>query len=375
MKVLSIMTRFNVGGTSQWLFNLSQGLSENNIENLLLVGECPKSETEDNRLSKIPHKKIGGLGPKNSIPSTISSIFQLRKAMKDYRPDIVNTHTSKAGVLGRIAALTLPNRPTIVHTYHGHVLSGYFNPLFEKLIQGIEISLSLITDFFLVSGQQVLSDIKKARIIRRANVLNIWPAVTDFSLGDGKKLRASLNIDDSRVVVGWLGRKVPIKRIDRILDLAQAKPEIYFLIAGDGDSVKKTFEDRFKSSALANVIELGFTTPSDIWSIADICLISSDNEAIPISPIEASLAQLPVIGVDAGSTREVILDGETGYICRAEVGELLKALDRLCESQSKRKDMGLAARKYALEKFNPSSSIARQIQGYKEALDQKSRRN
>jgi len=375
LKVLSIMTRFNVGGTSQWLFNLSQGLSENNIENLLLVGECPKSETEDNRLSKIPHKKIGGLGPKNSIPSTISSIFQLRKAMKDYRPDIVNTHTSKAGVLGRIAALTLPNRPTIVHTYHGHVLSGYFNPLFEKLIQGIEISLSLITDFFLVSGQQVLSDIKKARIIRRANVLNIWPAVADFSLGDGKKLRASLNIDDSRVVVGWLGRKVPIKRIDRILDLAQAKPEIYFLIAGDGDSVKKTFEDRFKSSALANVIELGFTTPSDIWSIADICLISSDNEAIPISPIEASLAQLPVIGVDAGSTREVILDGETGYICRAEVGELLKALERLCESQSKRKDMGLAARKYALEKFNPSSSIARQIQGYKEALDQKSRRN
>jgi glycosyltransferase involved in cell wall biosynthesis len=369
------MTRFNVGGTSQWLFNLSQGLSENEIENLLLVGECPQSETEDSRLSKIPHKIITGLGPKNSIPSTISSLFQLRKAIKDFRPDLVNTHTSKAGVLGRIAAFTLPNRPTIVHTYHGHVLSGYFNPLFEKLIQVIEISLSLITDFFLVSGQQVLSDIKKARIIRKSNVLNIWPAVADFSLGDRKKLRASLNIDNARVVVGWLGRKVPIKRIDRILDLAQARPEIYFLIAGDGDSIKKTFADRFKSSALANVIELGFTTPSDIWSIADICLISSDNEAMPISPIEASLAKLPLIGVDAGSTREVIIDGETGYICKGEVGELLKALDKLSANKTKREAMGLAARKYALDKFNPSSSISRQIQGYREALDQKSRRN
>ena len=375
MKVLSIMTRFNVGGTSQWLFNLSQGLSENEIENLLLVGECPKSETEDSRLSKIPHKKIIGLGPKNSLASTISSFFQLRRAIKDFRPDIVNTHTSKAGVLGRIATFTLSNRPTIVHTYHGHVLSGYFNPLLEKLIQAIEISLSLITDFFLVSGQQVLSDIKKARIIRRSNVLNIWPAVADFSLGDRKKLRASLNIDEARVVVGWLGRKVPIKRIDRILDLAQARPEIYFLIAGDGDSIKKTFADRFKSNALANVIELGFTTPSDIWSIADICLISSDNEAMPISPIEASLAKLPVIGVDAGSTREVIIDGETGYICKAEVGELLMALDKLSTNKSEREAMGLAARKYALEKFNPSSSISRQIQGYKEALAQKSRRN
>ena len=88
------MTRFNVGGTSQWLFNLSQGLSENEIENLLLVGECPKSETEDSRLSKIPHKKIIGLGPKNSLASTISSFFQLRRAIKDFRPDIVNTHTS-----------------------------------------------------------------------------------------------------------------------------------------------------------------------------------------------------------------------------------------------------------------------------------------
>lgn len=375
MKVLSVMTRFNVGGTSQWLFNLSQGLSENEIENLLLVGECPQSETEDSRLSKIPHKIIIGLGPKNSIPSTISSLFQLRKAIKDFRPDLVNTHTSKAGVLGRIAAFTLPNRPTIVHTYHGHVLSGYFNPLFEKLIQVIEISLSLITDFFLVSGQQVLSDIKKARIIRKSNVINIWPAVADFSLGDRKKLRASLNIDNARVVVGWLGRKVPIKRIDRILDLAQARPEIYFLIAGDGDLIKKTFADRFKSSALANVIELGFTTPSDLWSIADICLISSDNEAMPISPIEASLAILPVIGVDAGSTREVIIDGETGYICKGEVGELLKALDKLSANKTKREAMGLAARKYALDKFNPSSSISRQIQGYREALDQKSRRN
>ena len=121
------MTRFNVGGTSQWLFNLSQGLSENEIENLLLVGECPKSETEDSRLSKIPHKKIVGLGPKNSLASTISSFFQLRRAIKDFRPDIVNTHTSKAGVLGRIAAFSLPNRPTIVHTYQviRHALRPY----------------------------------------------------------------------------------------------------------------------------------------------------------------------------------------------------------------------------------------------------------
>lgn len=369
------MSRFNVGGTSQWLIQLSEGLSSAKIENFLIIGDCPGEETEDSRLIRIPHQRLTGLGPKTSLKETISSFFALRSFIKQYQPDLVNTHTSKAGVLGRIAAFTQKNRPTIVHTYHGHVLSGYFNPLFENLVRLIEILMSKFTDYFLVSGEQVLRDIKKAKIIRKNNVMNIWPAVPDLTLEDRKKSRTELGIEEDEVVAGWLGRKVPIKRLDRILELAALNPSVKFVIAGDGDSILKSFESPFKESRLDNVIELGFTSPSKLWTVSDICLLTSDNEAMPISPIEASLAEKPVIGVDAGATKEVIIDGMTGILCSRDVQEISGALQKLASNVQLRKTFGKQAREFALKRFSPESSIQRQIEGYESAMKYRLLRN
>ena len=369
------MSRFNVGGTSQWLLQLSEGLSSSKIENFLIVGDCPAGETEDSRLTRIPHQRLRGLGPKTSLKATINSFFALRKFIKQYQPDLVNTHTSKAGVLGRLAAYTQSDRPTIVHTYHGHVLSGYFNPLFENLIRFIEVLMSKFTDYFMVSGEQVLSDIKKAKIIRKNNVISIWPAVPDITLEDRNKSRSELGIKENEVVAGWLGRKVPIKRLDRILELAVLNPSVKFVIAGDGESIYKSFVDHFRASRLDNVIELGFTSPSTLWSISDICLLTSDNEAMPISPIEASLAGKPVIGVDAGATKEVLMDGKTGILCQRDVQEISRALQTLVSDHELRKTLGRQAREFALQRFSPQSSVQRQIEGYELALKYRSGRN
>ena len=368
MRVLNIMSRFNVGGTSQWLFQLSQGLSESGIDNLLVIGDCPKSELEDSRLMGISHQRVKGLGPKVSIYKATKGFFELRKVIKEFKPDIVNTHTSKAGVIGRIATFSIKKRPVIVHTYHGHVLSGYFNPLIEGAVKRIEILLSFITDYFLVSGEQVLNDISKARIIRGEKALQIWPAVPDLKVGERKALRLNFDISDNKLVVGWLGRKVPIKRVDRILELAGRNPEITFLLAGDGTSIRSQFPNLFKDGALKNVIEAGFMTPSDIWAISDICLITSDNEAMPISPIEAALASRPIIATDAGATREVLVDGKTGILCSRDIADLASALDKLSIDSSLRQEMGRAGRQFVLKKFAPKASVERQIEGYKLAL-------
>jgi glycosyltransferase involved in cell wall biosynthesis len=362
------MSRFNVGGTSQWLFQLSQGLSEIGIDNLLVIGDCPKSELEDSRLMGISHQRVKGLGPKVSIYKATKGFFELRKVIKEFKPDIVNTHTSKAGVIGRIATFSLRKRPVIVHTYHGHVLSGYFNPLIEGAVKRIEILLSFITDYFLVSGERVLNDISKARIIRGEKALQIWPAVPDLKVGERKALRLNFDISDNKLVVGWLGRKVPIKRVDRILALAGRNPEITFLLAGDGASIRSQFTNLFKDGALKNVIEAGFMTPSDIWAISDICLITSDNEAMPISPIEAALASRPIIATDAGATREVLVDGKTGILCSRDIADLASALNKLSIDSSLREEMGRAGRQFVLKKFAPKASVERQLEGYRLAL-------
>ena len=320
------MSRFNVGGTSQWLFQLSAGLTNEKVENLLVIGNCPKNEREDQRIEQINHRRLAGLGPKTSLMSTFQSFRQLRRIIKEFNPDIINTHTSKAGVLGRIAGKTVRNHPTVVHTYHGHVLSGYFNKPTELAIKIIERLLSYQTDYFLVSGKKVLEDIKSAGIIRRGNYLTIWPAVPDYAIRNRTELRKKLGISPNDVVVGWLGRKVPIKRIDRILEAAEQLPALKFLIAGDGESIRETFPKFFSSDKGKNVIELGFSTPSEVWSISDIAILTSDNEAMPISPIEAAMASLPVIAVDSGATREVMMDGITGILCSKDSTSLTIAM-------------------------------------------------
>ena len=362
------MSRFNVGGTSQWLYQLSIGLSENKIENLLVIGECPAHEKEDIRLKDLNHLKVDGLGPKTSIFSTVQAFLRLRKIIKEYSPEVINTHTSKAGVIGRLASKSVKGKSKIVHTYHGHVLTGYFNKVIEFGIQTVEIFLSFITDYFLVSGEKVLSDIKKAKIIRGSNFMTVWPAVPDYSLNNREKLRRSHEIEPERIVIGWLGRKVPIKRIDRILEVASQLPDAIFLIAGDGESIKQTFSQYFQNGKLTNVKELGFSTPSDIWSMSDIAVLTSDNEAMPISPIEAALGSLPVVAIDAGATSEVVLDGLTGILCSKKPEEFAAALKTLIRDASMRSKLGEAGRKLALSRFSPESSVQRQIQGYQAAI-------
>jgi glycosyltransferase involved in cell wall biosynthesis len=358
------MSRFNVGGTSQWLFQLSSGLSSQSVENLLVIGDCLIEETEDSRLQNINHLKIGGLGNKAGFVLTIRSFFQLRRVIKTFKPDIVNTHTSKAGVLGRLASKSVRGKHKSIHTYHGEVLNGYFSRSIVLSIQMIERFLALITDRFFVAGQVTAETLLSKRIINSYNYDLVWPGVPDYALGNRKVLRESLGISTNKIVVGWLGRKVKIKRIDRILDLAEQFPEVYFLIAGDGTSIKESFPTFFDGKKRSNVIELGSTSPSAIWAISDIALLTSDNEAIPISPIEASLANLPILATDVGSIREVVQDGVTGFICPSNIFNMVPALQILIDNEKLRNRFGSSARGYALKKFSPETFVSHHIKLY-----------
>ncbi len=368
MKVMNIISRFNVGGTAQWLFQLSDGLTKNEIQNIMLVGTCPTQELEDERLNSINYKRIKGLGPSSSLFASIQSFFAIRSEIKKFKPDIVNTHTSKAGVVGRLAAISVLYRPKIVHTYHGHVLFGYYNKTISSLITFIERILSTVTDQHFVLGEKVLSDLEKAKIVRKSNYTLVLPGVADFVKINKESARKALGLDQKSFVVGWLGRKVSIKRLDRILDLAQENPDLKFLIAGVGTPVSETFNERFKNGKLRNVIEFGLSTPSQIWSASDVCLITSDNEGMPTSAIEASLFGIPVVSTAAGSISDIVEHGKSGFICNSLISEISSELRKLSDSPELTQRMGESGRKIALEKFSPEKSLNSQIYGYKKVL-------
>lgn len=364
-----MISRFNVGGTSQWLFELSCGLSKNGIENILLLGDCPTNEVEDSRIHLLPKVRIPGLGPNAGIRNSLLAFLHLRAFIKEYEPDIVNTHTSKAGFLGRIASKTIRKKVKTVHTFHGHVLKGYFGIFTTKVVWFVELILSIITDYFFIVSESVLRELQQSRIIRGSNAIPVFSAVPDYTLGNREILRKKFGISESAIVVGWLGRKVHIKRLDRILSTAASFPQVTFLVAGIGESIRSTFSLSFERLQLSNVIELNESIPSDIWSISDIAILTSDNEGLPTSLIEAALASVPALAIDAGGTREVVIDGVTGILCSTSPQHLIKSLEKLVNDSDLRRQMGSNARRFALEKFSPSKNISFQIQGYRNALN------
>ena len=366
--MLNVLSRFNVGGTAPWLLYLSTGLSKRGIENLSLIGKCPASEIEDSRISALRYEKIDGLGPGASLTSTIRAFLEVRIAIKKFRPNIVNTHTSRAGVIGRLAAIGMKPRVTVVHTFHGHVLRGYFGRIKVRVIKRIEKSLARHTDFFFIVGESVRKDLVHAGIINSANSLSVWPAVKDLDPSDSPLQRSSLGIPNDAVVLGWLGRKAPIKRLDRLIELAVARPNIFFLVAGAGIGLQKMYPKLFKSRKYSNIIELGYTKPEAFWKIVDVGILTSDNEGIPSAPIEAALAEKPSIITNVGSTNEVLIPGVTGYLCDISQVSLLSAIDELAHDKSLRLRMGKSARKFVLVKFNADRSVEQQINGYKTAL-------
>lgn len=368
MRVLNIMSRFNVGGTAPWLFFLSTGLTQRGINNLSLIGNCPKTELEDTRINNLEAIRIEGLGPGSSFFTTLKSIHQIRREIKKFRPDIVNTHTSRAGVVGRLATIGIRPGVTVVHTFHGHILRGYFGRLKVSLIRLVERALSHYTDFFFVVGESVLKDLEKAKILKSERSLSVWPAVKDFAASSKPIKRNVLGIPETAVVFGWLGRKVPIKRLDKVIDLATARPKIFFVVAGAGKSLRESYPEKFSSTMINNIIDLGFTEPAEFWKMVDAGILTSDNEGIPSAPIEASLAEKPSVLINVGSVNEVVISGSTGYLCDSNIESLLEAIDYLVNNESSRLEMGQNARTFALAKFNPDSSVERQIEGYNKAL-------
>ena len=353
---MHVISRYNQGGTAAWLNVLIDEQRKKGHQVTLLAGYVQGEEHEDSGFAKNSGIRIENLGKKISLLTDLKAIFEVRKQIKIHKPELINTHTSKAGLIGRLAAFSiLKNRPAIVHTYHGHILYGYYGALATKVFTLIEILLSYITDVFLVSGKKVEKELREAKVIRGATTFQVRPGISEIQI-------STIRSEEKLLTIGWLGRLTQIKRPDRVIELAKLFPAVQFLIGGEGE-----LRDELEKSAPANLKFLGWVNASDFWSNCDIALLTSDNEAQPIALIEASMQGLPVIAENVGSVSDVIIDMQNGLLVSSDAHRE-KALQALIDDKNLRERLGRVARQMAQDNFGIRQFIEGHETAYQEAL-------
>jgi glycosyltransferase involved in cell wall biosynthesis len=348
----------NLGGTSAWIETLNSQLEVEGNETFLIYGATFYPEIEATNFHSLKAKLVPGLGKRAGIFLTLQSFAEIRKEIRRMSPDVVNTHTSKAGLIGRLAVLSLGRkRPALVHTFHGHVFSGYFSKMKVFLFLNIEKVMARFTDLIFVAGLKVKDDLVRLSVAKNAQYRVVFPGV---SYKPGKKLSQSSN---STIVIGWLGRLTQIKRPDRVIELAFRFPHLQFNLGGNGELLESLQKDAPK-----NINFVGWTTPEIFWPTVDIALLTSDNEAMPYSLIEAGIQGLPAITTNVGSTSEVVLNGETGFVVEANTDALASAVLELISDLKKLSEFGVTAKSWTSRKFTPKEMSSLHIEYYKEAI-------
>ncbi|MBJ31436.1 MAG: glycosyltransferase family 1 protein [Acidimicrobiaceae bacterium] len=355
IRVLRVIARMNVGGPAWQASVLTRGLDPERYETRLVVGTTEEDEADflELRDPDLPVTVVPGLGRSPGPLGDLRALLALVREVRDYRPDVVHTHTAKAGALGRVAAL-VGRVPIRVHTFHGHVLHGYFGAVGSALVRLVERVLAFVTTAFVVVGERVSGELVEAGIGRMDDHVVIPPGVAEPEPVDQMEARRHLGLPVDRPVVLFVGRLTVIKRVDRLLEafervLARA-PRAVLAIAGEGDLADDV--RRWAAPMGESVRLLGWQAEiATLYAAADLVVISSDNEGMPVTLIEAAMAGVPGVTTDVGSASEVVVHGVTGLVVAADSEALGEALAELVVDEGRRASMGTAAAERARERF------------------------
>src|SRR2546426_1203378 len=304
----------------------------------------------------------------------IGAIVWLYRYFRRERPVIVATHTAKAGTLGRTAAW-LAGVPVVVHTFHGHVLNGYFGRVTTSFFVLIERALGRVTTCFIAISPEIADDLDRLRIGRgKVTVVRLGLELDHVVNGQRGRLRADLGVPDKAPLVGIVGRLVPIKAHDMFLAaaaaLGKADPKVHFAIIGDGELAAQ-LRDLARAWGLPDRIHFaGWRADlADVYADLDIVVCCSRNEGTPVSVIEACAAGVPVVGTKVGGMPDIITDGVNGFLVQTgDVEALAAAIARLIADPSRRNSMGAAGRDFVVERYGSGRMVHELKQVYTELL-------
>lgn len=357
MRVLHVIARLNVGGTARYITRLAQELPKHKIETFVATGFVQGFEQEDPSAKQLKVIRIPSLGRQINPIKDHFAFKQLLEVIKEVKPDILHTHTFKAGYIGRIKTEEIhqaAGKPVkFVHTFHGHLFDDpEFSGLKSLVITSFERRFAMRTDAIVTVGAQVAKELFDRKIGQPEQFTNIAPGVEPLKIPKAKP--------HTKVTIGWIARVTGVKNPLRALEIAKLFPDAQFLIAGGGDLL-----DQVKAQAPKNTKVLGWTDAAKLFAASDIILSTSENEGMPVALIEAQLASKPVVATNVGGVAEVVLNKKTGFVTKKDTKDLAAALEKLIASKSLRTAQGKAAKAHATKAFSVEKMIKAHVSLYK----------
>lgn len=373
LRVLRIIARMNVGGPAQELTGLLEELDPARFEQTLAVGAVDDGEedwfrlrrpdlSDDTRLVRVPH-----LGRPIAPGADLRAYRDLRRMIRALEPDLVHTHTAKAGLLGRLAALH-EGIPRIVHTFHGHVLHGYFPAPVTAGVVALEKRLARRTHALLAGGTRVRDELLAAGVGAPERYVVVPPGVVPPLMWERDRARASFGVGTDQPVVGYVGRLAGVKRPDRLMEVANrvsaVTDGVVFLVGGGADATEVR-----RLSTLIDGADVRFqgwiSDVGRLYAASDVVVLTSDNEGMPVSLIEAGMCARPVVASNVGSVSEVVLDGKTGLVVEPNGEALADATVQLLQDHERARCFGMQAAEHT-EAFSMSALVAATAQIYEE---------
>jgi len=352
----------NLGGPAHHVALLSRGLTERGYETLLVTGRAGAGEEEHTDLDGIRVRYLDRLGPDIRTLHDLLALIELIRIVRAFRPEIVETHTAKAGMLGRLAALLARRRrPIVIHTYHGHVLRGYFGPLKTGVFRSIERALGRISDRLIGVSAATVEELVALEVAPREK-FTVVPLGLDLDpflalgLDPNGSFREEIGAGSDEVLFTFTGRLVPIKRPELMLrSLARAREggaAARVAVVGDG-LLRPQLEGLAESLGCAGAVDfLGYRR--DLVRIAaasDAALLTSDNEGTPVALIEAAAAGRPAVATDVGGVPDIVVEGAGLLAAAGDEAALAARIARIAGEPELRRKMGARAREHVAEKF------------------------
>ncbi len=368
VRVLRVIARLNMGGPALHVAYLTAGLAKRGYETTLVAGSLARGEDsmafvadelgiEVERIEEL-HREISPL--RDAV-----AIVRLARLIRRVRPHILHTHTAKAGAVGRLAALLAGDArpPIVVHTFHGHVLRGYFDPLRTAGFRLLERWLATKSTALVAVSPQVRDDLVSLGVAPRERFvvvrvgIELEQRVAAERDGRGESRRV-LGIGPDRFAVGWIGRMTGVKRTDDVLRafrrLRDRGVDACLCMIGDGPDRPAVERRAHELGLMRDTFFLGYQEEvAPFYAAFDAMILPSINEGTPVSAIEALAAGRPVVATRVGGVPDVIREGEDGFLVEpGDVDALAERLARLAADPELRERLGTAGRARVIPRYS-----------------------